>query len=1402
MHGHETALCPAPFNGDQARACVWPTRLDLNASASGASFKLEVQVFGAAALVSLPGEAAYWPQDVKADGKPAAVVELDGAPATQLVAGRHVIEGRISWQAMPQDLLLPKGVGATALTVAGAMAHRAPDAEGRVWLRQAPQEAQSGDALTVHTTRLIDDQVPLQMSTQFELAIAGKARDLVLPAALLHGMVPVAIESVLPARLQEGGKIVVQARPGNFTVLVRARLMSPVQALTLPRAQAKDQDPGEEVWSFAAHNDVRLVSIEGVSSVDPRQVAMLDAWRGYPAYRMQAGDTMRLVQSRRGNPQPSPDSLSISRELWLDFDGQGMTVHDEISGTLSRSSRLDMAAPGALGRVSVDGEDQTITRVKPGAPDGFEVRSGAAHLSADSRLAGGLRTLPASGWLVDMNKAAAVLNLPPGWRLLHASGVDSAEGSWVNLWTLWDFFFVLLSALAAGKLLGWQTGAVLGLALVLTWHMPGAPQILWLVLLGLKALATVLPEGRLRVVADWGTRACVLMLTLVLLPYAISQIRLSMYPAMEQRWQTMGTARAKPAAPAEVGEAAPAPEPMMEESADAVSSSSYSLRGVSQAKVASVTAKAVAQPRAEALDPGAQVQTGPGLPAWQWQAHRLGWQGPLQAAQSLKLVLLPPWGTVVLRLVGLGLLVLALLRMAGKPEGWRWPPGGARPVGAGGAGTSPASATPSTSSPQAVEPQSAHASTSTLPSAGAAAMLALSTAVSTALSTTIYMACAASFTMHPQVAYAAKPAPAPSPTAEPVTPDAPNSPATPPANLLDELRAKLTAPPDCMPHCADVSRMLVVASGSHIQLRLEAHALADVSLPLPGQGANWLPGSVLVDGKPAPTRRDDSGALWVVLSKGVSQVVLDADVGDAASVDISLPLPVREVKVQTTGWTLAGLDARGLASGALSLSREQTTRSTQDGGTQRDALPPFVRIERTVHLGLRWTVDTRVVRAAPSLAPLRVKVPLLAGEAVNNDSVPVQDGYATVQLGADNEASFASTLAPAPRLVLSAAQEPNQIEVWRLDTSTQWHAQPSGIAPVVHQENGRWMPTWQPWPGEQVTVDVSKPAGVPGQTFTVDRVDSTINPGARASDVSVLISLRASQGGNHAFEMPPQSELLGVWIDGQLTPVLPQGVLLMVPITPGAHKVKLDWREPRGMGWWFGSSTLKVGAPGVNDSLHLNVPRDRVVLALGGPPVGPAVLFWGVLLVIVAVAIGLARWQFSPLSAVSWALLGVGVAQTSLWGMALVVGWFFAMAARRRFGPRATRHAFMLVQLLLALWALLAASVLLDTVRVGLLGYPDLMIQGNGSNANQLHWFADRFTQHTAQAWVVSIPVLAYRVLMLLWALWLAASMLRWVKWAWACFSEGGYWPTVGWDMRRPQPSDPFEQADKPEGSA
>ena len=39
--------------------------------------------------------------------------------------------------------------------------------------------------------------------------------------------------------------------------------------------------------------------------------------------------------------------------------------------------------------------------------------------------------------------------------------------------------------------------------------------------------------------------------------------------------------------------------------------------------------------------------------------------------------------------------------------------------------------------------------------------------------------------------------------------------------------------------------------------------------------------------------------------------------------------------------------------------------------------------------------------------------------------------------------------------------------------------------------------------------------------------------------------------------------------------------------------------------------------------------------------------------------------------------------------------------------------------------------------------------------------------------------MLAYRGAMLAWALWLAVSLLRWLRWGWLSFSEGGFWKSA-----------------------
>lgn len=1391
LHGHETLACPAVHDGTDRRACTWPSHLDLQATPSGASFRFEVQVFGPSGLVQLPGEPGRWPQDLRLNGQPLAATAHNELPMAQLPPGSHVITGSLRWVQMPQDLLLPKDSGSLRVSINGQAVDRVPDADGRVWLQQSQAEAQESDALTAQTSRLIDDGIPMRVTTHYDIAISGKPREIQLPIALLDGFVPESLDSPLPARLHEHGRLRLQGRPGHWTVSITGRLMTPVNALTLPAPAtcpadakcapellARPAGAPEEIWSFVAHHDLRVVTVEGLPSVDPKQVPLPDAWRAHPAYQVKAGQTMKLTETRRGNPTPGADKLTLSRRIWLDFDGGGYTMQDDIKGTLSRSWRMEMAAPGVLGRAAVDGSDQPVTRRAGSQADGVELRHGTLALRADSRLEGDTRSLPATGWAAEFNAAAAQLNLPPGWRLLHAGGVDRAEGSWVSRWTLWDFFFVLLSVLATARLLGRRAAALLAGALVLTWHMPGAPRILWIGLLVLLALVRVLPAGGWLKATTWGSRLCAGLIALWLLPYGVEQVRLSMYPGLEQPWVEASRLRTAHVADVPVPAAAPAMAPESQES-----EADRSVRKDYLSKSAAIASGTPMQDRKQLqqIDPSVKVQTGPGLPEWRWNSHRLVWQGPVQAAQDLRLVLL----------------AAALWALAASLPGWPRRP---RPPGRGA---------PTVDGPGAAPDASpAPGATADAPAAppGASSRSAPPDAPKLFRGSAAALCAVAGLIGLPGQAGATAPPPSPAtttaaaPTTPPVTATPPG--ATPDGATLEALRHKLRAPPDCAPQCVNIPRLQLLANGSQVQLRLEVHALADVMLPLPGQGTHWRPAAVTADGKPAALRRDDQGALWMAARAGVTQVLLTSDVGAAISVEIPLPLAPREVSAQVPGWTLSGLDARGLASGALSLSRSATGAAASDGGTQRDALPPFVQVSRSVQLGLRWTVETRITRLAPSRAPLRVKIRLLEGEAVNSETVRIEDGHALLQLGTEESATFFSTLAETPRLQLASGREPHQVELWTLDPSPQWNVSWSGIAPTryIDPAGGQLMPTWQPWPGETLTLAVSKPTGTAGQTLTIDRLRLALNPGLRATDVSSQATLRSSQGVNHRVQLPEGAEFLGLAIDGQPQPVQPQGRELLVPIMPGEHQLKIDWREPRGIGWKFDTPPHGLGTPGVNATTAIQLPGDRVVLAVGGPRLGPAVLFWGVLVVLAVVAVLLGRSGIAPLGVAAWFLLGLGLAQTSLPGAVVVAGWFGLLALRRRVGtpadgtPAWKRRAANALQALLVLWTLLAALCLLDAVRTGLLGHPDMMIAGNDSHAGLLQWYQDRFTDRIEPAWVVSVPVLAYRLLMLLWALWLAASMMRWVRWGWASFSAGGFW--------RPAPASPAPgpaAADAPE---
>ncbi|MEA2695908.1 MAG: hypothetical protein QOI66_179, partial [Myxococcales bacterium] len=722
-------------------------------------------------------------------------------------------------------------------------------------------------------------------------------------------------------------------------------------------------------------------------------------------------------------------------------------------------------------------------------------------------------------------------------------------------------------------------------------------------------------------------------------------------------------------------------------------------------------------------DPSVVVQTGPGLPRWQWRTVTLTWNGPVDRGQRLSLWLLSPAvGTVLafLRVILLAVLALVLLRSSrGFFRSWF--------------------------------------------SKGTGALAALLVLLSVA---------------------------GPAQAAE-----------FPPADLLKELREGLLEKPTCGGSCATIGRMTIEAAPDRLRLRLEASAAAPAAVALPGHRDHWVPVDVLIDGKPGPhVLGSDDGSLWILLPVGNHQIVLDGPLPPRDVVQIPLPRKPHVLTSTLRGWRLAGVGDDGEIADTLQLTRETRREAGDDGSGETHAgggaalgassLPAFVIVQRTLLLGLKWQVQTRITRATPTGAAVLLNVPLLPGESPLGEKLRITQGNVAVTLGPDEtETTWTSALDQRAQLNLQAAPAPSYSEVWRLDLAPIWHAEVTGIPPVQQASENERLPQWRPWPGESVTIKVTRPSGSDGQTLTIERASLSLTPGARSSKAILTLELRASRGGQHVVTLPGGATLEALVVDGVQQPLRTEGDRVTLPLKPGHQSAELTYRDPAGLGVLYRSRLPNLGASATNFQVEIQMPTDRWILFLGGPRLGPSVLFWSHLLVLLLVALALGRSTLTPLRAHHWVLLSLGLSQLPIPGAAIVAGYFLVMGMRRQHAAMGGRWLWNLRQLGLVAWTAVAVVLLFVAVKEGLLSTPDMHIAGNNSDRSTLRWFADRVGASPPQAWVLSLPLIVYRLAMLAWALWLAVALIRWSRWAWSCFTAGGLWQPLRAPKRPPAPA-------------
>jgi hypothetical protein len=1316
LHGKEEMLCPNKYNDGTVTKCRWPTRMHLDISSNKGRFEQDWLIF-AESWVPLPGGEVLWPDNVIIDGKPAAVVLHDNGPSVRLSPGEHHITGEFIWKQIPKMIPVPPSSGLLSLTVNGRMSPTPViDGNGQLWLQEDHAETFTKEELDVQVYRLITDAIPMQVTSFFRLDVSGKSREIEIKDGLIKGSIPMVLESSLPARITPNGRLNLQARAGRWEVRISARLDGPRYEIKAGKCFY-----GDEIWSFEPRHDLRMVDIQNVSLIEPGQTEMPVKWRRFQAYLIKADSTMVIKELRRGDPDPAPDQLSLARSIWLDFDGRGVTMHDKISGTLSRQWYLSMNPPAMLGRINVSGQDRVITRQGPEKKMGVELRKGNLNLSADSRLPHFSGILSASNWDHDFQAVKTLLHLPPGWRLFYAKGVDGISDSWLTHWSLLDFFLVLIISLAVFKLRSLLWGVVTLVTMVLIFHETGAPRLVWLHILAVSALLPLLSKGWIkRIVTLWGVGAVIILL-ITAVPFAVQQIRWGIYPQLEPRYSTYNYTDTsdfrgqEPLQESAKGFQTPAaPESAMGKKAGKLekrlSSSTAEMDRYGQVLI-----------EKEALlsqtDPDSVIPTGPGLPDWSWKSINLNWNGPVAKEQTIHLYLLSPLINLILSFVRVVLLVVViwilidfrsiLTRLKLKPI------------------------------------------TATVGWIAAMVLCAFQFGGSTVH--------AADF---------------------------------PPDKLLDELRQRLLQKPDCLPNCADIARMELSVKEDSLQVILKVNSAERMAIPLPVNRKSWTPDQILLNYFPIKGLvREQNGQLWGFVPKGVHTIVLLGGSEKKEVLQIPLPLRPHFTTYFAEGWRVEGVHTDGRVGSSIQLTRN-TLNESRPIKTRPGNLAPFLKVERILNLGLTWQTSTTIRRLTPTGTPIVIRVPLLAEESVTTSNITVENGHALINLASDQRSITYNANLKTKRLIeLYAPAAVPWTETWVLAAGPVWHCDFEGI-PVVHHQNrdGRWQPRWQPWPGEKVSLYVQRPTTVKAQTKTIDQIRLMITPGIRSAQSELKLTVRTGSGGQHTLELPPKAALQQVNVNDRTIPVKKKGARVTIPLQPGGQKIMVKWQQEVPFSYFFKVPPLDIGHKAVNAEISLRLPNQCWVLLAGGPSLGPAVLFWSYLVVIVLAAFALGRVSVTPMKTRQWLLLGLGLTQVPAVLAVIIVGWLIILGLRERQIMPQNGLAYNTIQIGIVIMTLIALWSLFTAVKAGLVGMPEMQISGNQSTYRVLNWTQDRVIETLPRPWVLSLSVWIYRILMLAWSLWLALTLLGWLKWGWGCITKGGGWRKLilPWPKRKP----------------
>lgn len=1370
LDGKKKSGCNFAYNDFNQKYCYYISNLDIDINGNNVSFSMNVST-KEKGFVRVPGSVEVFPQQISVNGTAKNIISKAGIPYVHLGKGDYVIKGTAKAKENIRYLFIPQNATLINLKKDGKVINYVNlDDEGVLKFEGIEVAKNETDDLSVFAYRKITDGIPVMMTLNLNLNVTGKERVENLGKIIPQNFALYEIQSDVSAYVQKNGDLIVEVKPGNLNINVMMRQEKDSLNFVL------DNSPvNQEIWVLESDKSLRVIQApKDLYSVQTQQIPMPQSWKSLPAYEVNKNETVDLKAIYYDNK--NQDKLSLNRSLKLAFDGSFYSIEDKISADFKEDGRLSLAKPFMLYSSKINGNPQAITFTSENKNSGIEVRKGNATIENVLRIPNSGKKISATGYDRSFDNVNWNLSLAPGYKLFYASGFDSVSGSWVSNWNLLKVFIVALLTVALYQLFGLPK-AGLGLFLLIILN-PIYPQFTYVsfVLCGLLFLQRNLkPDNGIYNLLTFIRYSLFALLVVSTFFFIVQHMRGAMYPILDSgtyypyylslgflisfyifatviylmyrivanpnRSKTkkffmllgvfilslmvssifgvvtnglymIGTSASRMHAPAY-------------EYAEMKSMDVAPIRLASKAKMMQMPASGMSGSlsleknlgeKYQSIDVAKNIaQTGVGFPNWSGKSYvNLNLTDPVDEHDFVKIYLISPFINFILALLRICLSVLMLYWLIDYKR------------------TKP-----------------------NVSSKGKEFMKRIFTA---------------SMFVVMMFGSASKASAA-------TEQDVPSK------DILVQLEDKLDREktPSCLPNCVSIPVARMSNDGNVLKVSYDIHSDESLVLPLPTlmpDGSGYLKlNSILVDGAAAKEVVKNGQQISALLHKGINKVDMEYLLDENSDRFIlSSPIVINYLESSLSGLAVSENKSR-IQSFQINRTVIKAVVAENVSEKSKMDIATFFNVRREFDINTTWKVQTTVSRSNNFSEAVTFEVDLLPSEKVLTAEEILPNNKVRISFApSERQKTFVSLLPVEEDIKLSSPQETeNFSEEWDFKIDYFWSFKYTGMKPIYSQRDSL---VFKPRAGETLSVDFFKPSSVDGYILTFDRADYSLSQGRSSMEIVMNLAFRAADSGVHNIILPKNFEVTEFTVGNMPYPITVNDGKLSIPVIQGQNNVRFTGTLKEQIGTVLKFPEFNLNAPVVNIQQTANVPLSRWVLFVTGPTEGPVVLFWSTVFAWLFFAFLLSRFKMIPLNFVSWFVLLVGLTQVnSIYALAIIT-WFIALGLRDVFSEQLSSKK--LIQIIIPCLTFIFIFSLFKGIYNGLLGHWNMKIVGDTVQSYgsyiKLGWYQDATMGEFPTPKIFSLPVWAYRFVMVVWAAWLSVSFVKWMKWGFGAYTKDEKW--------------------------